>query len=141
MSKIKLVPRPEMQGKDGKKIFMLAVMEGRRFTTYDDIVYIKTHDLIIHWDSNFGQCPVREGQDRWRFRGFSKLHELVEQQWYEDPDMVGKPVKVRDSGKDSWEVYYFSRYNGTNHMPYYAGGTNWKYAEPLTAADLYQEQV
>ncbi len=127
-----------MAGPAGKKTFMLAIMEGRRFATYDDITYVETHDLIIHWDGNYGQSPVREGKRQWGFRGFSKLHEIVEQQWYEDPDMIGKPMKTKRHITDSWSNDIFVGRLKDRYVGYF---DSYPYAEPLTAADLYQGEV
>ena len=144
MSKIKLVPRPDMQGKEGKKVFMLSVMEGRRFTTNDTLHPEKAAAAdLIHWDSSFGNCPVREGNDPWNWRGFKYLHELGEQQWYEDLDMVGKACYFWDEGAENQKtIGIFSRKSLLSGRPFVTNdGDDYEYAEPVTASDLYQEQV
>ena len=136
MSKIKLVPVPNIT----KRELMTALMDGRRFTVESSGI-LASNAPIIHWDSNFGNCPVRECMSHWNWRGFKHLHELVEQQWYEDPDMVGKPVKVRDSEKDEWRFSEFASYEESSDRKFMCNQWQWVFCEPLTASDLYQEQV
>lgn len=121
-----------------KRDLMTALMDGRTFSTYD------VHDklMVIHWDNNYGDCPVRHGLNRWNWRGFKNLHEIVEQKWYEDPDMVGKPVKVCNNDTD-WQFDKFICYEKhTNPIwPFTCATNGWRYCEPLTPADLYQGEV
>ncbi len=138
MSKIKLVPCPNIT----KREINDAVMKGRRFVLDIEIEFIHLEQNIIHWDEKFGYNPVRMGLNAWNWRGFKYLHEIVEQQWYEDPDMVGKPVKVRNNKDNNWKFDIFEEYRDENDKPFYCD--NWKsykYAEPLTESDLYQGEV
>jgi len=139
MSKIKLVPVPSIK----KRELMTALMDGRTFTTKteSEIPGVVHPSNLIHWDDKFGNNPVREGLRAWEWRGFKYLHEITEHLWYEDPDMVGKPVKARDLERDEWTLAYFNGYQKHDNYKFDCAGAQWKYAEPLTAADLYQEQV
>ena len=137
MSKIKLVPVPNIT----KRELMTALMDGRRFSFESSMENISMIDDIVHWDGKNGYNPVRLGTIPWNWRGFKSLHELVEQNWYEDPEMVGKPVKVRDHTNDAWEYDIFEEYVFCDHLSFKCSDTSYEYAEPLTAADLYQEQV
>jgi len=132
MSKIKLVPVPNIT----KRELMTALMDGRKFT----INMNGDSGHVIHWDDKFGDNPVRMGVKNWNFRGLCYLHEITQQQWYEDPDMVGKPVKVRDDEDEEWCVTVFTKFESSPY-PFKCAFHFYKYAEPVTAADLYQEQV
>lgn len=133
MSKIKLVPVPNIT----KRELMTALMDGRKFCINSEGV----RHLEIHWDDNHGHSPVRQGLERWNWRGFKYLCELVEQQWYEDPEMRGKPVKVRNDEDGFWIITKFiGHYPGIIHS-FKCDFNSYIYAEPLTASDLYQEQV
>jgi len=137
MSKIKLVPCPNIT----KRELMTALMDGRRFTVNANDKGAYNEDRPIHWDDNHGNNPVRDGRIAWNFRGFKYLHELVEQKWWEDPEMVGKPVKVRDLERDEWALVYFHGYQKHDAYKFCCDAAAWKYAEPLTTADLYQGKV
>ena len=133
MSKIKLVPVPNIT----KRELMTALMDGRKFCINSE----RVNHLVIHWDENHGHSPVRQGLERWNWRGFKYLCELAEQQWYEDPDMVGKVVKVKQMKAHTWSLDYFGSWAIDGVDCFYCERDVWAYAEPLTAADLYQEQV
>ncbi len=131
--KTKLVPCPTMKKRD----LMSALMDGRKFCINSD----RVKHLEIHWDNNHGNSPIRQGLEPWDWRGFKHLCELVEQKWYEDPDMVGKPVKVRDSEKDEWRFSEFASYEESSVRKFMCNQWQWVFCEPLTAADLYQGEV
>ena len=57
-----------------KRELMTALMDGRTFCLYDE----RVKHLIIHWDNNHGNSPVRQGLESWNWRGFKSLHEIVE---------------------------------------------------------------
>lgn len=137
MSKIKLVPCPNMK----KDEIALAIISGRRFTLESDIRLVIEEENVIHWDANFGYNPIRNGQKPWYWIGFKHLHELVEQKWWEDTEMVGKPVKVRDLERDEWTLVYFHGYQKHDDYKFCCAAAQWRYAEPLTTADLYQGEV
>ncbi|MBL4795907.1 MAG: hypothetical protein JKY50_00680 [Oleispira sp.] len=142
MSKIKLVPVPNIKTHE---VLTRMMENGETFK------YIKpspegafvtniVHDL--HYDRSHPVNPFRLGTNAWNFRGLKYLHEEIEQKWYEDPDMIGKPVKVRDSEFDSWIFTSFVKLNNNEPLfKFTCIDDEWQYAEPLTAADLYQEQV
>ena len=135
MSKIKLVPCPKIKKRD----LMKALMDGRIFIAQKDSDPLKTHTYKIHWDSNHGYEPVREGLHNWNWRGFKYLHEIVEQQWYEDIPEEGVLCWVDDEEEDAKDhaVLIFSIDGGYKEK----SNCTWNYAEPVTAADLYKEQV
>ena len=139
MSKIKLVPCSNIT----KRELMKALMDGRRFAMDQSIIDKRPVVNEIHWDSNFGNNPVRIGESRWNWRGFKYLHEIVEQQWYEDPDMMGKPCYFWDEGEENHKtIGIFSRKsNVQDHRFVTNDGDDYYYAEPLTTADLYQGEV
>lgn len=133
MSKIKLIPVPSITKREINK----AVMDGRKFCINSEGV----RHLEIHWDENHGHNPVRQGLERWNWRGFKYLCELVEQHWYEDPDMVGKPVKVKNECSNLWTLDFFIGASAEWEKEWRCNGGYYDRCEPLTAADLYQEQV
>jgi len=112
-----------------------AVMAGRKFCVNADGV----KHLEIHWDDNHGNSPVRQGLERWNWRGFKNLCELVEVEWYNDPAMVGKPVRVKDNFKDEWSYDFFSSFRKDSLYTFNCINAQWAFCEPLTPADLYQE--
>jgi len=130
--KTKLVACPNMK----KRELNQAIIDGRRFTANEQ--NFDGRGFVIHWDDSFGNNPVREGTHPWNWRGFKYLHELVEQKWWEDPEMVGKPMKVRQHLKDIWTNDIFVGMLKGRYVGFF---DNYQHAEPLTAADLYQEQV
>jgi len=122
---------------------MTALMDGRTFTTKteSEIPGVVHPSNLIHWDDKFGNNPVREGLRAWEWRGFKYLHEIVEQQWYEDPDMIGKAAKFRDHKDESWSFCIFKGYIDNDSQPFKGDRYPWTYCEPLTAADIYQGEV
>jgi len=133
--KTKLIPCPKIT----KRELMTALMEGRKFMSNPENMHLSLAE--IHWDDNFGINPVRTGVARWNWRGFKYLHEIVEQKWWEDPDMVGKPVKVRDNLKDEWSYDFFGSFSKSSIHTFNCIHETWAFCEPLTAADLYQGEV
>ncbi len=131
--KTKLVPCPNIT----KREINNALMNGRKFCINSD----RVKHLEIHWDDNHGNSPVRQGLERWDWRGFKHLCELVEQHWYEDPDMIGKPVKVRDCQEDEWVFEVYTGYRKGHDFQYATNSNIRMYCEPLTSADLYQGEV
>ena len=57
-------------------------------------------------------------------------------EWYEDPEMIGKPVWVRDRGTHNWKVRIFEGYNDDKYIT--SEYIEWKYAKPVKPEDLYQ---
>lgn len=137
MSKIKLVPCP---GIKKHEVLTRMMNDGETFK------YIKPQSEgnfppvfeDLHYDKNHTVNPFRLGTNQWNFRGLKYLHEIVEQKWYEDPDMVGKAMKVRQHLKDIWTNDIFVGMLKGRYVGFF---DNYAHAEPLTAADLYQGEV
>jgi len=132
--KTKLIPCPNIT----KRELMTALMDGRKFALETELEFIHLGQNRIHWDDNFGNTPVRIGIKPWNWRGIKYLHEEIEQKWWDDPDMVGKPVKVRDHVDADWECDKFEEYVSCDISSFKCSGDSYTYAEPLTPADLYQ---
>jgi hypothetical protein len=64
--------------------------------------------------------------------------EEIIKKWYEDPDMVGKPVWVRDNYKDEWSIGIFVNYTDEKEYPFRCKYSDWLYAKPIKPEDLYQ---
>jgi len=63
-------------------------------------------------------------------------------EWYEDPDMIGKPVWVRDQETDSWKIRIFKDYKAHRFFTeanIIKTSIGWNYAKPVKPEDLYQE--
>lgn len=140
MSKIKLVPVPNIKTHE---VLTRMMENGETFQ------YIKpqpegvrapniVHDL--HYDRSHPVNPFRLGTNAWNFRGLKYLHEEIETHWYEDPDMIGKIFKGRDNLGSEWE---FDIFVGIATEGYKFVGRRRSYtgAQPVTSANLYQEQV
>ena len=128
---IKLIPCPKIT----KRELMAALMEGRTFSLYD--VHEKL--LVIHWDSNYGNSPVRYGLERWNWRGFKNLHEITESHWYDNIPEEGVLCWVADDEDNTkvLAVFIHSIDGGFKEKD----SCCWNYANPVTSADLYKEPV
>jgi len=58
-------------------------------------------------------------------------------EWYEDPDMVGKPVWARDIDDGKWNLDIFEKYVSNNICPYRCKSYAWVHAKPVEPEDLY----
>ena len=68
------------------------------------------------------------------------MHELVEQKWWEDPDMVGKPMTGVWLSGTVW-VDVFKRYDKESDNPFKGDEYAHKNARPLTKEDLYWGEI
>jgi len=59
-------------------------------------------------------------------------------EWYEDPNMIGKPVWVRDEDNDLWDVELFRAYNKDAEFPFYTNFDYYKQAKPVQPEECYQ---
>jgi len=62
-------------------------------------------------------------------------------EWFEDLDMVGKPVWIRDNELDDWEISTFHKYDNNLMYEYICASGSWKYAKPVTCDDLYKGEL
>jgi len=141
MSKIKLVPVPNIKTHE---VLTRMMENGETFK------YIKpqpegvnapsiVHDL--HYDRSHPVNPFRLGTKAWDFRGLKYLHEEIEQQWYENIPKEGILCWIWETGEDRVPGI-ISGYIDEDVFPYKCiDGTSNGNAIPVTAADLYQEQV
>jgi hypothetical protein len=125
----KLTPCPKIS----KEGLMAALMDGREFTADEG-------ETKIHWDANYGDNPVRCGTKNWNWRGFKYLLEITEQKWYEDPDMVGKPITGVFASGTPWVDLFLSADN-SNPVSIQGRLRCYSKARPLTADDLYKGEV
>ncbi len=132
MSKIKLVPLHTIT----KRQLIEALLAGRTFCLSLDGI-----DNPLHWDDNHPQSQVRLGAKPWNWRGMKYLHEIVERHWYNDIPEKGVLCWVSDhSPYEKDLIFTITRYEPDN-VNRFISEVDWEFAEPLTAADLYQEQV
>ena len=59
-------------------------------------------------------------------------------EWYEDENMVGKPIWVRDCTTDEWDLDIFVKYDPKHNFEFVGKSFMWKYAKPVKPEDLYQ---
>lgn len=141
MSKIKLVPVPNIKTHE----VLTRMMENGETFKYikPQPEGVRTPNIVhdLHYDRSHPVNPFRLGTNAWNFRGLKYLHEEIEQQWYEDPEMVGKPCRFWNEGGKPVFGGFLSYID--NRKSFEADGDMilYTYCEPLTAADLYQEQV
>ena len=60
-------------------------------------------------------------------------------EWYEDPNMIGKPVWVRDSVNSYWVIDVFMSYTNDAEYLFECGRGGWKEAKPVKPEECYQE--
>jgi len=65
-------------------------------------------------------------------------YRLKPTEWYEDPDMVGKPVWVRDYNNEEWDIDILVNYADEKKSPFRCKSCSWTYAKPVKPEDLYQ---
>jgi len=66
-------------------------------------------------------------------------YRIKPKEWYEDPDMIDKPVWVRDFKEREWLLRTFKNYEKDTKYPFVVrGGASWQYAKPVKPEDLYQ---
>ena len=65
-------------------------------------------------------------------------NEKIIKEWYEDPDMVGKPVWVRDGVNSYWSIDIFMSYVDGADFPFYTNFDYYKQAKPVKPEECYQ---
>lgn len=113
----------------------------RMVNSGDEFVYESaSRKLRLHYDKSHVQNPFRLGGDPWDFRGLKYLHEEIEQPWYEDPDAVDKPC-IFWNDDNAPPVYSGFYYYHTSGLFQSRENVTYKHARPITADDLYKEDV
>ncbi len=59
-------------------------------------------------------------------------------EWYEDPNMIDKPIWVRDDDTEKWSIDIFLGYTASASCQFNCKDGRWYYAKPVKPEDLYQ---
>ena len=59
-------------------------------------------------------------------------------EWYEDPNIVGKPIWARELENSPWYLDVFKEYNSYNFRPFKCERNTWKYAKPVKPGKCYK---
>ena len=59
-------------------------------------------------------------------------------EWYKDPNMVGKPVWVRDEDEEEWTLDIFYNIDENDKYKFAYRFDGWVYAKPVKPQDCYQ---
>ena len=85
----------------------------------------------------------RSKQDVWKACDKPSWYKGVEYrvkrtEWYEDPNMNGRPVWCKNCKDNEWEIDIFLSYHKNDKLPFNCLNDCWKYAEPVKLEDLHQ---
>ena len=69
-----------------------------------------------------------------------RKYRVKPKEWYEDLDMIGKPVWVRDEDNEKWGIDIFIDYTDDKKYPFLCRNSDWTFAKPVKPEDLYQEK-
>ena len=82
--------------------------------------------VIVGWRNT-----IPDWNPEWDYR-------VKPKEWYEDSDVIGKPVWVRDRETDIWQVDKFLYYTHDSEIPRFNCSIhNWKYAKPVKPEDTF----
>jgi len=82
--------------------------------------------------------------DRWRDAEPEELwsttyeYRVKPTEWYEDPNMIGKPVWVRDYNDEEWDIDIFVNYADGKERPFHCKSCSWAYTKPVKPEECYQ---
>jgi len=79
------------------------------------------------WDC---ECPMWNPKHKFRVKP---------KEWYEDPEMVDKPVWVSDAYSSKEYITLFKRYDKSSQYPIVTSRGNFKTARPVKPEECYQE--
>jgi len=68
-----------------------------------------------------------------------RKYRIKRTEWYEDPNIVGKPIWVRDYNDEEWDIDIFMNYADGKKRPFHCKSCSWGYAKPVKPEECYQE--